>query len=356
MNHAPEQSLAVLMGMFGSAFCASFSDMERITGMSSFISKALDAFGTKNSRVVPPSANYHFLFSSSHYAHSLKSNVSPRPLGSCRLVSASHRDVEIDGRQEIYIESKTISGESASPCGVAESSRCERMGRVGDLLPPADPCGSSSSRLERNDEHESQATVEVEVTGDVAIDHGVTLKTEECQHSLPVASERILPLMDMGVAVNATLPQFFRPERGVDLVFVFDARPSENDVHGAKDVLLAFDKFACRHAMRCPRIVYRNLGIDSMSVFHCEREHASVPTVAYIPLVSHAQYETPCDPALEKVFGFGNFTYSKTDFDRLKGLAKHNLQCNRDKIVDLLRHTVLRKRETLNRCARVSDK
>jgi hypothetical protein len=65
--------------------------------------------------------------------------------------------------------------------------------------------------------------------------------------------------------VNAPLPSFFRPERRVDVIFTFDARPTEpanRHPNCSKDVLEAFAEFASDHGTSANTRFY-------ISIFTC---------------------------------------------------------------------------------------
>ncbi len=63
VDFAPEQPFAALMGMFGSAFCASFEEMQRTVGVPQFIMDALRGISSAvaKSRLVGMSRNYNFM-------------------------------------------------------------------------------------------------------------------------------------------------------------------------------------------------------------------------------------------------------------------------------------------------------
>jgi len=62
VSFAPEQSLAVLMGMFGSAFCATIEETNKVVSIPKQLYAMLHALGFSQSRLIKPVMNYNFLY------------------------------------------------------------------------------------------------------------------------------------------------------------------------------------------------------------------------------------------------------------------------------------------------------
>jgi len=127
---------------------------------------------------------------------------------------------------------------------------------------------------------------------------------------LPMANQKFIPYRDAGLISNLPIPPMLRPERGVDLLVVFDATAFEHvppyyefselvtAVPALKDVLPKDHTFPC--------------------VFPATNDY---PTIIYIPAMFNKEYDPAFDPAVEcSTF---KFQYSAATTTKLEGLAYH---------------------------------
>jgi hypothetical protein len=157
------------------------------------------------------------------------------------------------------------------------------------------------------------------------------------------ADKLTMSLVDAGVHVNAPLIPLFRPERRMDAVFVFDARPTESKdakvrAHEARNVLAAFVAHSDVTGLKIPASMrdakrMRNVGVRACTVFEAA---ARVPSVVYLPLVRNDAYDAKFDPATASHCDVTRFSYSGERFDQLAGLSEFNAKASVPKIRALL--------------------
>jgi hypothetical protein len=153
----------------------------------------------------------------------------------------------------------------------------------------------------------------------------------------PVASKRVLNLIDAGCCVNAPIPPLIRSERELDVIFVFDARPTDFDVNDSKDVLRKWIEFATAKGFNKPRIDFHGVGTRTLTVIR-DTENSEMPLMVYMPLVKNEAFSQDFDPASHNFADFTKFAYSEQNFETLCGLAKMNMMENVEQIRTILRN------------------
>lgn len=149
--------------------------------------------------------------------------------------------------------------------------------------------------------------------------------------SSPVQDEKKLTLVDAGLAFNLPLPPLLRPERALDVIFVFD---SSADVGMAGELKKA-ERYAREHNLKFPLIDYEQAKTKALSVFRDEQD-PTIPTIIYLPLVKDMslpamqkdQRFANFDPkaCVEKDYcGTFNFKYEAEEFETLAQFTEHNL-------------------------------
>eukprot|EP00455_Lapot_gusevi_P013914 TRINITY_DN16882_c0_g1_i1.p1 TRINITY_DN16882_c0_g1~~TRINITY_DN16882_c0_g1_i1.p1 ORF type:complete len:763 (+),score=215.42 TRINITY_DN16882_c0_g1_i1:123-2411(+) len=159
-----------------------------------------------------------------------------------------------------------------------------------------------------------------------------------------LSSQSTVELVDAGVCVNAPLPPLLWGPRHLDVVFVFDARPTDFDKHDSKDVLRRLELYAAAKGMKIPPITYLNVGVNTFTVFMDEKD-LEAPVLVYMPLVKNDTYDSSFDPATASWADFTKFSYDPSRFDKLCGLTEANMIQNKDNIKALLLKIAARKRE-----------
>ncbi len=139
----------------------------------------------------------------------------------------------------------------------------------------------------------------------------------------PIEKEKYLTLVDAGMHHNNPLPPLLRPERQVDVIFVFDL--SGGDQSDAPELLLAQDH-ARKLGLPFPTIApeqFKGLGDKECTIF--ESADSNVPWIVYMPLgTERAKFPTT------------KFAYSATDFNNLSGITRAHMIANKEIIVDAL--------------------
>ncbi len=158
----------------------------------------------------------------------------------------------------------------------------------------------------------------------------------------PSADQDQITLIDAGLDFNLPLPPLLRPERAIDVIFVFDLSA---DVGKAGELKKA-EEYARKYGFKFPQIDYNKARTQAMSVFRNEQD-VTVPTIVYLPLIKDTSLaEVRNNPILQDFDplrcteeGFCNtfnFEYPAQGFEELTLLTQINLEAN----LDLLRKTL----------------
>jgi hypothetical protein len=154
----------------------------------------------------------------------------------------------------------------------------------------------------------------------------------------PLKDLKKLTLVDAGLAFNLPLPPLLRPERQLDIIFIFDASA---DVGMAGELKKA-ERYARANNLPFPEIDYNQAKTQAISVFRDETNR-KIPTIIYMPLIKDLSLPsiasdprfTDFDPkaCVEKDYcSTFNFQYEQEEFETLTLLTEHNLADNRELI------------------------
>jgi phospholipase A2 len=158
-----------------------------------------------------------------------------------------------------------------------------------------------------------------------------------------LSDQEKITLIDAGLDFNLPLPPLLRPERALDVIFVFD---SSADIGKAGELRKA-EADARRRGLKFPQIDYNQAQSQAMSVFR-DPADATVPTIIYLPLIKDTSLPAVRDNSMLADFdpkactadGYCNtfnFEYPKDGFEKLTLLTQLNLEAN----VELIRKTLL---------------
>lgn len=143
-----------------------------------------------------------------------------------------------------------------------------------------------------------------------------------------------ITLVDAGLAFNLPLPPLLRPERVLDVIFIFDASA---DVGMAGELKKA-ERYARTNNLPFPEIDYAKAKSQAISIFRNE-DDPKVPTIIYMPLIKDMDLPSIAsdnrfasfDPkaCVEKDYcSTFNFKYETEEFETLTLLTEHNLADN----------------------------
>mmetsp|Transcript_16499 Transcript_16499/g.39438 ORF Transcript_16499/g.39438 Transcript_16499/m.39438 type:complete len:1357 (+) Transcript_16499:109-4179(+) len=171
-------------------------------------------------------------------------------------------------------------------------------------------------------------------------------------------SKDTLVLSDAGINFNVPVPPLLRPERGVDVMVMVDARAfaSEESVDESHELTCAA-QYARDHGFSFPKLPaskLKGMGARPCTVFGGEesdeggrkrarRKHA--PMVVYLPLVKNEAVDPLLDPVNDDWASFYEFQYEPKNFKRLLRLARENVLTSKQLLLDAIRRAVQIKRE-----------
>ena len=175
--------------------------------------------------------------------------------------------------------------------------------------------------------------------------------------SSPLSGEKKITLVDAGLAFNLPLPPLLRPQRALDVIFIFDASA---DVGQAGELKKA-ERYARANSLPFPKIDYDQAKTKAISVFGDEQD-PKIPTIIYMPLIKDMSLPSiQSDPrfasfnpktCVEKDYcSTFNFKYESEEFETLTLLTEHNLADNRE----LIQKTLLAILETKYQTKNTSD-
>jgi phospholipase A2 len=152
-----------------------------------------------------------------------------------------------------------------------------------------------------------------------------------------VSAEEIT-LVDAGLAFNVPTPPLLRPERNIDVIFIFD---SSGDIGMAGELKKA-ERYAKGNGIPFPEIDYSKAKTQAMSIFRDET-NPSIPTIFYMPLIKDMELaEVSSNTALaefdpkkcvEKDYcSTFNFKYDENEFRLLTLLTEISVTGNSEKI------------------------
>lgn len=170
--------------------------------------------------------------------------------------------------------------------------------------------------------------------------------------SSPLKDEKKITLVDAGLAFNLPLPPLLRPERALDVIFIFDASA---DVGMAGELKKA-ERYANANNLPFPAIDYTKARTQAMSVFRDET-NPKIPTIIYMPLIkdmglpsiANDSRFTNFDPkaCVEKDYcSTFNFKYEAEEFETLTLLTKANLADNSALIKETFKQILALKYQT----------
>jgi len=156
--------------------------------------------------------------------------------------------------------------------------------------------------------------------------------------SSPIKAEKQLTLVDAGLAFNLPTPPLLRPERALDVIFIFD---SSSDIGMAGELKKA-EKYALDNNLPFPPIDYNQAKTKAISIFR-DSTNPKVPTIIYMPLIKDDSLPgikndhrfASFDPkkCVEKDYcGTFNFKYEPDEFELLTLLTETNIADNEELI------------------------
>ncbi len=156
--------------------------------------------------------------------------------------------------------------------------------------------------------------------------------------SSPLKDQKKITLVDAGLAFNLPLPPLLRPERKIDVIFIFDSSADA----GMAGELKKAEAYARKNNLPFPQIDYSLARTQVMSVFRDEHD-VKIPTIIYLPLIKDAAL-----PSIQKDARFAsfdpkaciekdycstfNFKYEPEEFETLTLLTEHNIADNSELI------------------------
>ncbi len=157
-------------------------------------------------------------------------------------------------------------------------------------------------------------------------------------------NNRGLVLIDAGIDFNLPFPPLLRHDRAVDIIIVFDSSASIQEAPELK----AAEKYARRKQLKFPPITYTAITQEPIQVFQ-DPNDPSVPIVIYCPRITHKHCFPEFD--LEHCVQRGycntlNFTYTPEQVQTLSMLAQCSFEHCANRIKEIIKQVVQRKRTT----------
>lgn len=163
----------------------------------------------------------------------------------------------------------------------------------------------------------------------------------------PISNRKKIVLVDAGLAFNLPTPPLLRPERAIDVIFIFD---SSADIGSAGELRKA-EQYAQVNNLPFPPIDYQQAKTQSISIF-ANPQNPKCPTIIYLPLIKDPELPgVKGDPLLENFdpkrcveqdyCSTFNFKYNVAEFETLTKLTEVNIVGNAEKIKTALQNHLM---------------
>jgi phospholipase A2 len=157
------------------------------------------------------------------------------------------------------------------------------------------------------------------------------------------SQQKILTLIDAGLAFNIPIPPLLRKERNIDIIIVLD-----NSYYITNSpALLGSANYARSKKLPFPPVSIQEIDKKICTVFKDEA-NPDAPVVIYLPLIKNNNYSKTFDPAhcvLNSYCTTENFSYSSKQVMQLSGLTEYSIQESAPIIMQEIKDSIERKKK-----------
>jgi phospholipase A2 len=168
----------------------------------------------------------------------------------------------------------------------------------------------------------------------------------------PIKDLKKITLVDAGLAFNLPIPPLLRPQRAIDVIFIFDA----SDDSGTAGELKKAEKYARSHNLPFPMIDYSQAQTQTISIFKDDQD-PKIPTIIYLPLIKDLNLPSvsqdsrfadfdPKECIAKDYCSTFNFKYEPEEFETLTLLTEYNLADNHNLIKETFKQILINKYKT----------